>query len=539
MTDRAARVPARLLEVVTVLLAAFQLYGTWAVRRSWSFTGFLQGLPVALLAALGLAWLLGPVLAEATPEAGDDTAPRVPLTMAVVTGGAGVLASWGWYAGHVPWLAVSGALVLHLLVLSQGVPATRSHAARATPAQLALLLLACLGGSVAALWIHVPEGDDAYYLNQVIASVENPTLPLLSFDAMHGDTSLPIQQVGHRGQLWETLASVVTWATGHPGGDAYYVYIPPVTAFFSVLTAWAFATTLIGPRAGTLAAFFFLVFSVTWGGHYYATGNYTFNRLYQGKAGAFTLGLPLAALFGFRFGAQPCWRTFAYVTLAQSAATLFTSSALVLAPIAAALGALVGLSPDARGLKVTALGGLSTLPVVGMLYLVKLDIDALPEEPFSGQVLDQVVLFGGEDSLRLFLVPAFLFATATLARSGGAGMLLRYLLVCVLFVYNDWTTGFLGEHAGSHLSWRGYWVVPLNLVFAAGRPSAWSWSSVSPAPGGAGQWRRTPSPWWRCSPSRVRGRTGAWTGRAGRSRPPRMGSARPSWGWHNRTRSRS
>lgn len=471
MYDRAARLPARLLEITTALLAGFQLYGTWAVRRGWTFSDLLTWLPLALLVALAMGWALGPVLAEDPPEVDEASPVRIPVLAAVGTGLLGVLASWGWYAWSWPWWSVWGLLVAHTLLLGQGLPVLRAQAVRIGPRGSVALVLACLLGSVTTLWLHVPEADDAYYLNQVIATVEHPDLPLLSFDGMHGDVRAPIQQVGHRGSLWETLGSVVTWATGHPGGDAYYIYIPPVTAALSILTVWVLGTLLLGPRAGLLAAFAYTFVSITWGGHYYAYGGYTFGRIYQGKGAAYTFALPLCAIFGLRFGAQPTWRTASWVALAQLTAALTTSSALVLAPVTAALGALVGLRPDRHGLKVAGLGALSALPVVAMLFLVKFDMDALPKPSFAGEDLEQLVLFGGE-GIRLFLAPAFLFGLPALARLVGAGLFLRYLLVAAVVLFNGWFTHFLGEHAGAHLSWRGYWAVPLNLLFALGGAAA-------------------------------------------------------------------
>ncbi len=481
LTQAMARAPARLLEIVTVLAAVWQLYGTAVVRFEQSFTTLLQFLPLALIGGIALVWALGPLLADPPPEAPQPTRSIHP-GWALVPAAIAVGAAYAWHHQQAPWWLVWTGLVATAATLVVGTPAA-AHPVRATPRTALLLVAAVIAGACLPLWIHLPEGDDAYYLNQVVATVEHPDLPLLSFDGMHGDTRAPIQQVGHKAQLYETLASVVSWLTGHPGGDAYYIYLPPVTGALAVLTTWALAVTLCGRRAGTFATVAFLLIAVSWGGHYYAYGNYTFNRIFQGKGVAFTLGLPLCALFGLRFGLDPNWRTLIYVAAAQIAAASATSSALVIAPVAAALGALAGIRADRSALKVLAGGALSALPCVGMLWLVKMDIDALPKRPFAGERLDVRVLMGGGDDLRTFLGPALLPGVLALGRASGSGLLLRYLLVALLFLYNGVTTDFLGTHAGTHLSWRGYWAVSYPVVLAMGvgialdrlwcRPSRW------------------------------------------------------------------
>ena len=435
------------------------------VRLGQSFDTLCWTLPIPLLATVSC---LGIRPKQVPEDARPD--PRPPGTLALATLALTAIFAWAWHQGWVPWPVPWLALLVHMAWLwHRRGPATRSLHRGGSALHLAGLALASCGAALAALWINRPEGDDGYYLAQVAWTVFHSDLPLLSFDVLHGDVSLPIQQVAHRAQGFETFVSVVVAGTGLSAHDAYYVLLPPLFSALSVVICWVLARDLAGPLVATSAALAFTLILVWWGGHHYSYGNYGFVRMFQGKGFTVTLAIPLVLWSALRFSISPGPRHWLMLMGAQCVAAFGSSTGLIVGPLAAGLALLAQPPTRAGQVRAFLVGLAASIPVLGMLALVRLDITDPTQMEATGKLTDFYSTLG-ETGYAPLAVVLFAAAPMLLRALGvqGASWLAGYGLVTVALLLQGLLAPLVAEHGGALYSWRLYWALPMASLAAIG-----------------------------------------------------------------------
>ncbi|MCB2187184.1 MAG: hypothetical protein KQJ78_12245 [Deltaproteobacteria bacterium] len=235
------------------------------------------------------------------------------------------------------------------------------------------LLLAAVAYTLCS---HRPDIDDSAYLNFVVTTLDHPAWPLLSRDGMFGPESFPIYFPIYRAHSFELLVALATRLTGLSHFTLYYLVLPALGAGLVVAGhAWIFHRWL--PR-GSLAAVAFVVLAlVVWGDAHRAFGNFAFVRMFQGKAYLVSLVVPLIIYFAVAYLERPGWRAWILLALAQVAAVGFSSTALLVAPLACLLALAGGWRPQRRQTLVVLAGALSVLYVLGLGLLVTREVKSL------------------------------------------------------------------------------------------------------------------------------------------------------------------
>lgn len=451
-------------------MGVFQLVFTFAVRAGASFHALMWLMPLVVAGALAAVWWVDLVPSETDEDAPapvPDPAPA-PTLLATPTLLACLVATAAWQVESIDFTTLWMVMLVHGVVLVLGTGGRLRWATDARWSDLAGAGAAMVAGFFVTMAIRRPEGDDGYYLAQVVANREHADLPLLSFDAMHGDVTLPLQQPAHRAQGYETFVSVVTEIFGFHPFDTYYIWLPAFFALAAAVGVWLTARAIGGRRVANVAALGSVVLLALWAGDYYTPGNFTYVRMFQGKGVLVGVYIPLLAYAALRFVATVDARSWVLLTLAQMAAAGCSSTALVVAPLGAALVVLAGISFDKRGLKLAALGVASALPVVVMLLLVKIDVDAM-----GGMFSETGFRSGWRQSLgrhgRSALTLAVLATLPLVARwmkRPGADWASRYVFVASLLVVNEWTAVELADRAGDLYRWRLYWALPIPTLVA-------------------------------------------------------------------------
>jgi hypothetical protein len=461
--QRLSAVPARIVETTMVGLGLWQLFATIGVRLGWSFRPVAIGALLVAVLTPFIAWGIVPAIADNSSQFEAPTPSKSSQWLLLLT----ALALVVWQLG-APWLVAWFAGLLYIGKLVHRGPSCAPSIDTSCDGSdaLALALSAC-AGSLAALSIHRPERDDAYYFNQILTTLEHANLPVLSFDGMHGDVTLPIQQVAHKAQTYELLLAVVSHWTGADPGNLYWIVAPALTAPLLVLSNWLLLRTLLGSRVARLATPILVLILVAWGGHYITHANFAFSRLFQGKSVFVSAVVPFLLYASYRFIRRPSLEGFLLLALGQCAGAAFTSTALVIAPLAVAAASLAGARWDRRGLQGLSGALASTTPAVVMLLLVKRDVSALGGLAADGKVLwlHHVLEPGWRGAIAILLILGLPLVARRL-QSPGWHWLERYVAIIFVMALNSFAVMALVPYLGQLFSWRFYWFIPFPALLA-------------------------------------------------------------------------
>ena len=332
-----------------------------------------------------------------------------------------------------------------------------------------IVLLAVMTiAAIITLLINRPDIDDAYFLNAAIATLRNPDLPLLSFDGMHGDPNIPIQQSDHRPQTYMLLVSfLATWTDLSPR-TLYYVLLPPLWGALVPLSYFVVIKRLCAQSAWLALPIAMLILSA-WGESHQVFGNFAFVRLFQAKSIFVALLCPLLVHYTLEFMETPFWRTWCKLLLVQVVSVGMSTTAAVVAPLAVIM-ALFASSGVAKQRVIPALSGAGTLLYCGLILLW-----VLSERVVNPGVADQadmltiyhVIGSGARGSIALLL---FLLLPLIMLRQNHPYRfwMWRYVFVAVIFLFNGLTTELAGRLVSGVFSWRLFWAVPLPLFLGVG-----------------------------------------------------------------------
>lgn len=458
MTSSLRWLPISLVDAFVGVLALWQVLALGCVYGRLSFD------TLCLIAPLALAGLALPFVTRPWDEARPGADP-LPVPWALL--GPTLLVALVAAAASALGTATTAVLAFALLplLLAQVAPHLRPEdtAANELDARVVDVLAVGLTAVAAVLltsWLRRPDVDDAYYVTAVLGHLEHPRLAVLSFDTVHGDPSVPIQQLIHRPQTYEVLVALLARALGLDGRTAYWLLAPALWAAATPLAHWALAKAL-APRLAWLATPLASLVLVVWGEGMRTYGQFAFGRLYQGKAVFATVLAPLLLYATFRFVTAPSRRTWLRLLAAQLAATTFTSTALVVAPLAVGLALLAGLGLDRRRIAV-ALAGLATcLPVLGVLGLVWVELRLAGGLVSEGKEEEAIGALGRHRA-ELALLLLALGPLALRARAEGAVWLARYAIGVVVVVLSGLGPSLLGGSAAALMSLRAFWAVPMG-----------------------------------------------------------------------------
>lgn len=463
-TDAGAGTPAA--RPVTVLDAAIALFASWTlyanalVFSGASFDALLRSSFVPLVATVGfLAWLRsGP--RDGVAQAIDGTALPPRLLLAGVA--AVAVAAW---AATGAWLAcwILGLGIAALLWRTAAPAATHGRSEpekRASPIAVGLAVVAAV---VVTLCAHRADSDDALYLNLAVTALDRPGEPLLAVDGLHGEPDLPFQSSFYRLPAYELLVAAGSHTSGLDPAQVYYLWAPALGAALAVL-AIAAALSALGARAPGLALAVSLLALLAWGDSHRTIGNFSFVRLFQGKALLATALVPAIVAYAARFLDRPDARRWALLAAAQIAALGLSATAIVVAPLAAALVLLSGLGSSWR---IVAAGGAASgyLPIAALLALAQ----AEPQTHFGRESTVTTVAAAVDTALghgvRAELALWALLATPAFATSASSRRLLAGIAVGGFLLLNPWLAPAI-DGLQDGLGWRLLWAIPFPLLFA-------------------------------------------------------------------------
>jgi hypothetical protein len=379
------------------------------------------------------------------------------------------------------WGCALAASALSLLRGPQGVPGLAGEVRVSGAERAGIWALGALC-ALAVAFTQRGDADDAFYLNLVVAAVDHPSAPLLAGDTLHGFANVPMALPVFQLLSSEILRAGLARLTGLDAITLVHVLLPPLCALLIPL-AWARLTMLLLPRRWfwvlllILAQFFLL------GDGQASHGDFALLRLQQGKSLLLHIALPLVAVYAFEFARAPSTTAWLRLAAGQIAAVGLSTSALWLAPAAAALawGAALSLSdsrPLGRRIRDAASALAASLyPLAAAVWLRADTLRAFRESAHPPESLDWSAqrtlehalefVAGGEPITLLIL---FSLIAAPLAASNP--LFRRYAALSGFaffgFFFNPlWANWVAGNITGPDTYFRIFWLLPLPLLVAA------------------------------------------------------------------------
>jgi hypothetical protein len=190
---------------------------------------------------------------------------------------------------YLSWLAFwfSSLLVLAYYVLKRDQSMAATPAFRQDmplhPYERAVVTLACAGAVLLTLAVSRSDLDDTFYVAVTAFAAGHPHEPLLAFDPMHVERSWPLIFPSYRFATFELFGAALAHLLSVPAMDAVYRIVPPFGAVLTVLCIFLYSQELM-PRRWLLLGATTLVFILILGEAHRAPANFTFVRMFQGKA---------------------------------------------------------------------------------------------------------------------------------------------------------------------------------------------------------------------------------------------------------------
>lgn len=352
-------------------------------------------------------------------------------------------------------------------------PATGQTPVAASPAfrDTLSILVFVIAGILLTLFLHRPDADDELYLGMAFS--------LLS----HADQ--PIQQLPGYGSAfdangfslisaYEPLKAMISYTTGVPLLDAYYLLVPALMSAVTVIVTCRLLRQLV-PQGWILGMLFFFIVMLAWGDVHRTLANFGFVRMFQGKSVLVSAVVP--AIFLYFFLARDKFQSRYYSSLLVAAVISgigFSRGGLVIGPLLLLLLALASIKLNTldtwskRLLIITGLLGAATLPFVyhsGWSLMNPSQLVYTSKGDATGTTSLEMIEFTMGHGMRgIFLLicvgASFLFVKDQGLRNSYRNFLAIFFLLLLI----PWTSNFFAKTIQEYLSWRWMWVTPVPAL---------------------------------------------------------------------------
>lgn len=195
------------------------------------------------------------------------------------------------------------------------------------------VLALCFFCAFIALCTNVPEGDDMFYVPNVVHFLENRHAPMdFVIHFFRGSDTTPIVSYTQGTSLpYDYARGVVAYYLGTDYLFVYYLLSAPLAGFLIPLAYFALLVNFTSDTRQALVATVFAVAALlVLTESYRSPGSVAFPRVYQGKAVMMSLGLPAFAALSFPFLNKPTLRRWIVLAATTAAVVGMNASATIL-----------------------------------------------------------------------------------------------------------------------------------------------------------------------------------------------------------------
>lgn len=341
----------------------------------------------------------------------------------------------------------------------------------------ALLILVGLGfvGSLISLIVNRPDDDDFYYVPNVIFYLQNPQA-LMGFNIHYLFSSQePFASFSWAtANAYEYIQALIAFGFRLRYLDVYYLIMPALAGFLIPLALYLaivhFSDDTFSAVIGTLVTIGIILLL---GETHRTFGNFSFVRIFQGKAILLSLGIPLFIAFSMNYFAQPTYKTGLGLLFLATGLVGLSSSAIFMLPALACVLALAYVISMQRYPFTMLVGYFASLGYVVAVALYvflfwKLGLDnASPaNQGWPTTFFGHVNFFVNPKAplTPLALIGSTLLAAFVLSGRRRQFLLLWAIASIVLFL-NPLSASFLIPHVTSaNAYWRMFYIYPFPIM---------------------------------------------------------------------------
>lgn len=310
--------------------------------------------------------------------------------------------------------------------------------------------------------------DDSFYVAIASFSSSNPTHAILSTDPMLGESSFPLIFPSYRFASFELFSGVIAYLMSVPAMDVYYIYLLPIWVIATVAATFLL-TQQISPKHWLLTGAVAFLLTVVLGEMHRSPANFSFVRIFQGKAVFLSVIVPTIFYLTARFFSERGTRADLFLLgCCQVVSVGLTNFGILMGPI-------VGFGALMSNLPLVLKGDLKKLYYAFAVLLIPFPflINVALESKGS-----PVINFGTENpanvwasvfgSHQQYLVGFLILAGPVLAKDIVTRWRLAVPSLLLFAIYlNPWFANFIAKYVTTPpVYWRVFWSFPV-LVFAA------------------------------------------------------------------------
>jgi hypothetical protein len=350
---------------------------------------------------------------------------------------------------------------------------------------MVLVLCSVISGSFSAI-LYRPDLDDIYYVPNVVYCLENPREPMgFVIHSLDSENEPFISYHWGNSNPFEYSQGIVAYFIKTHFLTVYY-FLAPVLFGGMIPLVWFYAISRFSfSNHSAIVGTIIVCLSLTLLGEKHASfGNLAFNRIFQGKAVMFAVGLVLFAAFTidfFRSASVKKWLVL--FLIATSMIGLSTSSAMLMPFIVFVLALACGFSymksliPRLRTTLLYCCSIIYPVLFVGSVFLVSLNrksINVPSAKYFPADFLGQAEYVFGPATV-LTLVASSILAVIFIQKYDRY-FLMVWILLLVIFFLNPLAVRLLIKHVIPQIIyWRLFYLYPFPLTLGLCGAGAASW----------------------------------------------------------------
>ena len=320
---------------------------------------------------------------------------------------------------------------------------------------------------VLTLVCHRPDADDAFYLNVAVAAADLPTATLYADDTMHGIEGIGPYISIYRLHSYELLNGALSFVTGIPVQVCFYLISAPLFALLVPL-AWARLFRYLEPEHWPIAVTTLVLVLALVGEEHRWYGNFSFVRIWQGKAILLSFVLPAILAYAIALGSRPSPRIALLLAGSLIAGVGCSSSGLWLAPTLAIMGLGSMVSRTSwKHLAVSAVTIAAFTLAMGLHFRSELNYISERVDtslPAGDQLAVAITKVLGDGQLAALLLGVT--ALAWLFASRGLGRRFAAIAPAVVWLtlLNPYASAMVSSSVVGPSYWRALWALPIPVL---------------------------------------------------------------------------
>jgi len=462
-----------LISCFLILLSGWSLATQICVFLGWSLRNLILLAPFLTVALIGLYLLLPRTKYTNTDEVAaafnNKYKPADKLIAKFASAALLILPISIYWSWGVFWGLTTLLLGLCLLTCDEPVAADYSGLGPEYK-KSRYLIIPLLAIVVVALSYAISRSDldDAFYVAIAAFSSANPDHAVLSSDPMLGERNFPLIFPSYRFASFELLSGALAYLLSTPAMDIYYVYLLPFWVVASVISVLLLTREII-PKYWISAGVLTFLLTILLGEMHRSPANFSFVRIFQGKAVFLSVTVPLIYYLTARFFSRR--GTVADLFLLASCQVVsvgLTNFGMLAGPVSA-LGALLSNLPLAFKKDRWKIYSALAVLMIPLPYLIQVALQSKgsPIANFEVETPANVwrSVFGSHQQ---YLVGFLLVAGPVLAKD----TITRWRLAIPAFLFfaiylNPWLSDLISKYITTPpVYWRVVWSFP-SMVFAA------------------------------------------------------------------------